>query len=130
MYSDPIADLLTRIRNAVKAEHKEVVVPYSKLKESLAQILVREGFVTAVEVLGTAKKLLKITLRYTSEGFPVVTGLKRVSTPGQRFYVAFSQIPRVSGGVGVTIVSTSKGLLTDKQARQQKVGGEVVCQVW
>jgi small subunit ribosomal protein S8 len=128
--TDTIADFLTRIRNAYKAGHLEVVIPYSNFKANLANLLVKEGFIAATEVVGTTKRLLKLTLRYSVDGSPAVTNLKRVSTPGQRLYSSFNQIPRIKSGFGVTIVSTSKGLLTDRQARKDKIGGEVVCQVW
>lgn len=128
--SDPIADILTRIRNASQAGHAETVAPYSKLKEALVNLFVREGFIGGVEVLGTNKRLLRLKLRYTPDGASIVTGIRRVSTPGQRFYAPFSKIPRVTGGIGVTVVSTSKGLMTDRQARQEKIGGEVLCQIW
>jgi small subunit ribosomal protein S8 len=130
MYTDPISDMLTRIRNAVRAHKTELVLPYSKFKHSLATVLLQEGFVSGVNELPGRMKMLQINLKYSSTGQSVITDLKRVSSPGQRIYLASSRIPRTNGGFGVTVVSTSKGLLTDKQARKDKVGGEVVCQIW
>jgi small subunit ribosomal protein S8 len=129
MYTDPIADMLTRIRNAVRAKRQELVVPHSKLKESLAHLLVAEGYIAGVQVVGTTHKLIQINLKY-SEGAPVITDLKRVSKPGQRIYLPAERIPRTSSGFGITVVSTSKGLMTDRQARKSHLGGEVMCQVW
>jgi small subunit ribosomal protein S8 len=130
MYTDPISDMLTRIRNAIAAEKAELVLPYSKFKHSLAKVLLAEGFIAGVNELPGRIKMLQINLKYTAEGHPVISGIKRVSTPGQRIYLPVTRIPRTNGGFGITVVSTSKGLLTDKQARKDKVGGEVVCQVW
>lgn len=130
MYSDPISDMLTRIRNAISAQKQELVLPYSKFKHNLAKVLLAEGFVSGVNELPGKIKSLQINLKYTPSGQPVISGVKRVSTPGQRIYLPVQKIPRVNGGFGITIVSTSKGLLTDKQARKDKVGGELICQVW
>jgi small subunit ribosomal protein S8 len=130
MYTDPISDMLTRIRNAISAEKQELVLPYSKFKHNLAKLLLAEGFVSGVNELPGRVKLLQINLKYGHTGEPVIVGIKRVSTPGQRIYVPAGRIPRTNGGFGITVVSTSKGLLTDKQARADKMGGEVVCQVW
>ncbi len=129
MYTDPIADMLTRIRNATRAGHPELVAPYSKLKESLAQLLFSEGFVAGVAVRGTDVKLLHIQLKY-SDGGSVITGIKRVSKPGQRIYLPVDKLPRTNGGFGITVISTSKGLMPDREARKARLGGEVVCQVW
>lgn len=129
MYTDPIADMLTRIRNASQANKAELVMPYSKLKENLAKLLLAEGFVAGMEVKGTAIKFLHITLKYAS-GSAVITGIKRVSKPGQRIYLPVDKLPRTNGGFGVTVVSTSKGLLSDREARKQRLGGEVMCQIW
>jgi small subunit ribosomal protein S8 len=129
MITDPISDMLTRIRNAIRAHKTELVMPYSKFKENLAKVLFAEGFISGVNVLSGEVKLLQINLKYTGNS-AVITGLKRISTPGQRIYVASDKIPRTNGGFGITVVSTSKGLLTDKQARKDKVGGEVICQIW
>ncbi|HVY67463.1 MAG TPA: 30S ribosomal protein S8 [Patescibacteria group bacterium] len=130
MYTDPIADMLTRIRNAAAARKTELVLPYSKFKASLAKLLQAEGFVTGVQELTGQHKMLQIGLKYLDSGEPVIGGIKRVSTPGQRIYLPAEKLPRTNSGLGVTVVSTSKGLMTDRQARKAKVGGEVVCQVW
>jgi small subunit ribosomal protein S8 len=129
MFSDPIADMLTRIRNASRAKKAEVVAPYSKLKESLAHLLMSEGYVSGVNVVGNTKKLLTVTLRY-NQTQPVITNLKRISKPGQRMYMSADKLPRTMSGFGITVISTSKGLMTDKQARKDHLGGEVICQVW
>lgn len=130
MYTDPISDMLTRIRNALAARKSELVMPYSKFKHNLANVLLAEGFISGVNELPGRVKTLQINLKYDNGGSPVITGIKRVSTPGQRIYLPTTKIPRTNGGYGITVVSTSRGLLTDKQARKDKVGGEVVCQVW
>lgn len=129
MYTDPIADMLTRIRNASQARKADLAMPHSKLKESLARLLLAEGFISGVQVVGTTKKLLQINLKYV-DGQGVINGIRRVSKPGQRIYVSSEKLPRTSSGFGLSVVSTSQGLLTDKQARKAKVGGEVMCQVW
>jgi small subunit ribosomal protein S8 len=130
MYTDPISDMLTRIRNALAAHRPELVLPYSKFKHALAKVLLEEGFISGVNELPGRIKMLQINLKYDGAGQPVISGLKRVSSPGQRIYVPSTKLPRTNGGYGITVVSTSKGLLTDKKARQEKVGGEVVCQIW
>ena len=130
MYTDPISDMLTRIRNALAARKSELVMPYSKFKHGLANVLLQEGFISGVNELPGRVKTLQLNLKYDNQGSPVITGIKRVSTPGQRIYLPVTKIPRTNGGFGVTVVSTSRGLLTDKQARKDRVGGEVVCQVW
>lgn len=130
MYTDPISDMLTRIRNALAARKSELVMPYSKFKHSLANVLLQEGFISGVNELPGRVKTLQLNLKYDNSGSPVITGIKRVSTPGQRIYLPVARIPRTNGGFGVTVVSTSRGLLTDKQARKDRVGGEVVCQIW
>jgi len=126
MLTDPIADMLTRIRNAHLALHKEVNVPRSKMKESLAAILKQEGYVEDVAV---ADNNIAITLKYL-KGKPVISGLKRVSTPGRRIYVKSRQIPKVQNGLGICILSTSKGVLDGMTAHDQKVGGELLCEIW
>ncbi len=126
MLTDPIADMLTRIRNAHLALHKEVNVPRSKMKESLAAILKQEGYVEDVAVDGD---VITITLKYM-KGRPVITGLKRVSTPGRRVYVNSRQIPRVQNGLGMCILSTSSGVLDGGTAQEKKVGGELLCEIW
>ena len=130
MYTDPISDMLTRVRNALAARKTELVMPYSKFKAALAQVLLSEGFISGVNELPGRVKTLQLNLKYDNNGGPVITGIKRVSTPGQRIYLPADRIPKTNGGFGVTVVSTSRGLLTDKQARKDRVGGEVVCQVW
>jgi len=130
MYTDPISDMLTRLRNAIAAHKTELVLPYSKFKHNLAKVLLAEGFVSGVNELPGRVKMLQLNLKYGASGEPVISGLKRVSTPGQRIYLPVAKIPRTNGGFGVTVISTSKGLLTDKQARQDKLGGEVICQIW
>jgi small subunit ribosomal protein S8 len=130
MFSDPISDMLTRIRNAIRAKKHELVMPYSKFKHNVASLLLAEGFISGVNEVSGKMKMLQINLKYDQSGEPVISGITRVSTPGQRIYLPATKLPRTNGGLGVTIVSTSKGLLTDKQARKDKVGGEVVCSIW
>jgi small subunit ribosomal protein S8 len=128
--SDPIADMLTRIRNAQKALLPIVDVPHSKLKESMATILKKEGYLTDVAVEGkTPAKTIKIKLKYDGKK-GVLEGMRRISTPGLRRYIGVDEIPRVRGGLGTAIVSTSQGLMTGVQARKNKVGGELICYVW
>lgn len=131
MYTDPVADMLTRIRNANLALHPEVSMPASKLKEEIAKILSSEGFVDGykVEEARVGRKLT-LRLRYSQNRSPVLHGLQRISRPGKRVYSGATDIPRVLGGIGVSIVSTSQGLLTDREARRRKVGGELLCKVW
>ena len=126
MVTDPIADMLTRIRNAHLALHKEVSVPRSKMKESLAAILKQEGYVDEVSVDGD---VMKIALRYHN-GTAGIAGLKRISTPGRRVYVGYEAIPKVQNGLGICIVSTSTGVLEGTAAREKKVGGELLCEIW
>ncbi len=132
--TDPIADLLTRIRNAAAAQHHDVTIPGSRLGAEIARILREQGYIEAYEVHeppeGRPGQELTITLKYTQARKPVITGLQRVSRPGQRTYVDHAHIPRVQGGMGTAIISTSKGLMTGHEARTQGVGGEVVAQVW
>ena len=126
--SDPIADMLTRIRNAVMVQHDSVLIPASKMKLSIAKILKDEGFISDYEVLrGKPHRAIKIHLKYSDKNQPVLSGLERVSKPGLRVYVGWQEIPRVAGGLGVAIVSTSKGVMTGQQAWRQGVGGEVLC---
>ena len=130
--TDPIADMLTRIRNALTAKHETVAVPASKIKVAIAEILVKEGYVKGFEVVdGTVQNNIVITLKYAPvKGQKVVTGLKRVSTPGLRVYAGVDNLPKVLNGMGIAILSTSKGILTDKEAKAQHVGGEVLAYVW
>ena len=129
MFTDPIADMLTRIRNASAAKKSELVLPFSKFKANLANLLLKEGFIAGVGELAGEHKMLKIDLKYSGQE-AIISGIKRVSSPGQRIYLPAERLPRTNSGLGVTVVSTSKGLLTDRQARKEKIGGEVVCQVW
>ena len=130
MMTDPISDMLTRIRNANRASLPQVVIPHSKLKESLAKILKHEGYVADVAVEGkTARKNITITLKYTGRK-PVIVGLKRVSRPGLRRYSGATDVPRVLGGMGIAILSTSEGIMTATQARKKNIGGEIICNVW
>lgn len=129
--TDPIADLLTRIRNAQAARHDEVVAPASRIKEAIVRILKDEGFINDYErIADKPQDALKITLKYLQDGRGAILGLKRESKPGRRMYVGTDSIPRVRHGLGVAIVSTSRGLLPDHLARKQRVGGELVCTVW
>ena len=128
--TDPIADMLTRIRNAIMARHDSVLVPASKTKLSIARILKDEGFISDYTVLrGKPQRMIKVILKYINEQ-PAVVGLERVSKPGLRVYVGRSEIPRVYGGLGITIVSTSKGLMTGQEAWRKNLGGELLCCVW
>jgi small subunit ribosomal protein S8 len=127
--SDPISDMLTRIRNGGQALLPVIELPHSKVKEGVAKILKSEGYVSDVSVAGDAKKTIKIVLKYNGKK-NVIEGLKRVSKPGLRKYVGSTEIPRVRGGLGVAIVSTSEGLLTDQQARKKNLGGELLCYIW
>jgi len=127
--SDPISDMLTRIRNAGAAHLPTVEMPHSQIKESVAKILQSEGYVSDVAVEGETKKKIKIRLKFNGKK-SVIEGLKRVSSPGLRRYVGATEIPRVRGGLGVAIVSTSEGLLTDTQARKKNLGGELLCYIW
>jgi small subunit ribosomal protein S8 len=133
MMTDPIADLLTRIRNANMAFHDVTSMPSSKLKEALAKILQSEGFIERYEIADRADKpgkMLTIHLKYTTDRKRSISGLKRVSKPGLRVYSKADSVPRVLGGLGIAILSTNQGLLTDREARARKVGGEVLCHVW
>jgi small subunit ribosomal protein S8 len=131
--TDPIADMLTRLRNANIAFHDDVRMPSSKLKEALARILQREGYITAWDVEDDPVrpgKRLTIQMKYTSDRQRTISGLRRVSRPGLRVYTKADSVPRVLGGMGISILSTNQGLMTDREARARKVGGEVLCQVW
>ncbi|MDE6626258.1 MAG: 30S ribosomal protein S8 [Lachnospiraceae bacterium] len=130
--TDPIADMLTRIRNANTAKHDTVDVPASKMKEAIANILLEEGYVRAVDIVEEGKfKTIHITLKYGKDkNEKIITGIKRISKPGLRVYAGKDELPKVLGGLGVAIISTNKGVLTDKQAREAQVGGEVLAFVW
>ena len=131
MHTDPIADMLTRIRNANTALHPQVSMPSSKLKEEVATILASEGFLDSYKVEDAkVGKKLTVTLRYSYDRDRVLNGIRRISSPGRRVYKGATDLERVRGGIGVSIVSTSDGLLTDREARRRKVGGEVLCEVW
>jgi small subunit ribosomal protein S8 len=128
--SDPIADYLTRVRNAVQAHHKKVDIPASNLKKEITEILLKQKFITGYVKVDDAKQgVLRITLKYT-DGRGVISGLRRISRPGIRTYQSSEKLPRVNNGLGIAIISTSKGLMTDKQARKENIGGEVLCTVW
>jgi len=129
--TDPIADMLTRIRNANSAYHEELEMPYSKMKEQIAGILEREGYIGGYQVVeGSSYNLLRIRLKYGPNKEHVISGIKRISKPGRRVYSKGADLPRVLGGLGIAIVSTSQGLLTDKEARRRNLGGEVIAFVW
>ena len=129
--SDPIADMLTRIRNAAAAGKEAVTMPHSNLKSEVARILKREGFILDYTTEADAsRKNLRIYLKYGPEQEPVINGLQRVSRPGFRRYVGAGEVPRVLGGLGIAILSTSSGIVTDREARKRHIGGEVLCQVW
>lgn len=129
--SDPIADMLTRIRNANMVRHEKVEVPASKIKKDIAEILKREGFIRDAEYMEDSKQgLIRIFLKYGPNSERVITGLKRISKPGLRVYTKSTEVPKVLGGLGIAIISTSQGVMTDKDARQSKAGGEVLCYVW
>lgn len=130
MITDPIADMLTRIRNAQMAGKQAAEIPYSRLKNAIALLMEQRGFIKKVEVRGRkARKVLHITLRYR-EGEGAIMGIRRISKPGQRMYVGSSDIQRVRGGRGMAVISTSRGMLTDREARVQGVGGEYICEIW
>jgi small subunit ribosomal protein S8 len=132
--TDPVADFLTRLRNALHAQHQDVLIPASKLKRELARILAEEGYISSYEELppraGSPGGELKVTLKYTGNRAPVISGIERISRPGRRTYVDRGEIPRVQGGMGTAIISTSKGVMTGHEARRQGIGGEVVARVW
>lgn len=133
MHSDPVADMLTRIRNASSAHKQKVVVPSSKLKVRIAEILKREGFIESFHELSgksAAFKELEVTLRYDERREPLISNIKRWSSPGGRSYFGYTDIPRIRNGLGILILTTSKGLKTDKEARKDRIGGEALCSVW
>jgi small subunit ribosomal protein S8 len=130
MMTDPIADMITRIRNAIRAKFEEVTIPSSKLKVRIAEILKDEGYIEAYELLSNSRQgTLKVRLKYVDET-PSITGLKRVSSPGRRVYVRANEVPRVLNGMGIAIISTSSGIMTDRRAREVHVGGELLCTIW
>ncbi len=130
MMTDPIADMLTRIRNAAQAQHEQTIIPSSNLKQQLAEILKREGFIDDYRVEDGVQKTLTIVLKDGRDRQSAFIGIRRSSRPGRRFYVGHKDIPRVQNGMGVAILSTSAGIMTDRDARDKRVGGEVLCEVW
>lgn len=131
MPTDPIADMLTRIRNASNAEHEKADIPASKLKLRIAEILKEEGFIKNFRLIADKKQgILRVYLKYSAGNEKMISGLVRVSTPGRRVYVTADRIPSLLGGMGVAILSTSQGVLTDRESRTRKLGGEVLCYVW
>ena len=128
--TDVIADMLTRIRNALMAKHETVEIPASNTKKAIADILLKEGYISGVEIIEGVQGTIKITLKYAANKQKVITGLKRVSKPGLRVYASKEELPRVLRGLGIAIISTSKGIMTDKEARKANVGGEVLAFVW
>lgn len=128
--TDPIADLLIRIKNAHMARQSQLLVPFSRIKKNIAEIMQKEGYLESVEVVSTSPfAQIEIKLRYIGRS-PAVSDVKRLSKPGRRLYVPAKDIPKALGGYGITILSTSKGIMTDKEARKQNIGGELICQVW
>ena len=130
MMTDPIADMLTRIRNGLQARHEVVEIPASKEKAEIARILKEEGFITDYSVSGDVKKVMTVTLKYGQNNEKVITGIKRISKPGLRVYAKVENLPRVLNGLGIAIISTSNGMMTDREARAKHCGGEVVAYVW
>jgi small subunit ribosomal protein S8 len=131
MITDPIGDLLTRVRNAIQANHPKVDVPTSQLKVSIVDLWKRSGFIKNYKLFRQGEKgVLRIYLKYVAKGNPVIKGVKRVSKPGRRVYSPYKNIPKILGGLGVSIISTSSGILTDQMARENKIGGEVLCSIW
>ena len=129
--SDPIADMLTRIRNAIMARHDSVLIPASRMKLGIARIIKEEGFINDYEVLrGKPHRAIKISLKYDDKNQPALSGLERISKPGLRMHVQRKEIPRVYGGLGIAILSTSEGVMTGQQAWHQRIGGELLCYVW
>ncbi|MDO4481965.1 MAG: 30S ribosomal protein S8 [Bacillota bacterium] len=129
--TDPIADMLTRIRNANMVGHESVDVPASKMKKSIADILLREGYIKGYDVIEDNKQgIIRIQMKYGQNKEKVITGIKKISKPGLKVYAKRDDIPKVLGGLGIAIISTSKGVITDKEARKENVGGEVICYVW
>ena len=131
MMTDPIADMLTRIRNGNHARHKSVDIPEKKNKKEIAKILLDEGYIKNYDLVEDNKQgIIKIDLKYAQSGERVISGIKRISKPGLRVYVKCEDVPKVLGGLGIAIISTSKGIITDKVAREKGVGGEVICYIW
>jgi small subunit ribosomal protein S8 len=131
MLTDPIADMLTRIRNSVLIKSEKVDIPASRLKVEIAKIMKEEGFIKSYKIIKDKKQgVLRVTLKYSPDNKPIVEGLKRVSKPGRRVYVGKDEVPSVMGGIGIAVVTTPRGILTDKACRREGVGGEVLCYIW
>ncbi|HMK61416.1 MAG TPA: 30S ribosomal protein S8 [Dissulfurispiraceae bacterium] len=131
MMTDPIADMLTRIRNSVLIKAEKVDIPASRLKVEIAKIMKEEGFIKSYKIIKDKKQgILRITLKYSQDNRPIVEGLKRISKPGRRVYVGKDEVPSVVGGMGIAVVTTPRGILTDKACRREGVGGEVLCYIW
>lgn len=131
MGTDPIADFLSRIRNAIHARKDRVEVPWSRLKESVSKVLQEEGFLGEYSVIEEEQRaILRLWLRYDAKGQPIVNGLKRISRPGRRVYVGADEVPLVQNGLGINVLSTSRGVLVDRHARKMRIGGEILCSVW
>ena len=131
MQGDPVADYLTRVRNALRADHSEVEIPASRLKKEMTRILVEQGYLSSYDVEPTpVGEAIRIQLKYTDDRDPVISGMRRISRPGRRRYVGEGEVPRVQGGMGTAIISTSSGVMTGHEAKQKGVGGEVVAYVW
>jgi small subunit ribosomal protein S8 len=131
MVTDPIADMLTRIRNSVLIKAEKVDIPASRMKVEIAKIMKEEGFIKSYKIIKDKKQgVLRVALKYTAENRPVLEGLKRISKPGRRVYVGKDEVPGVMGGMGIAVVTTPKGILTDKSCRREGVGGEVLCYIW
>ena len=128
--TDPIADMLTRIRNALVVKHDEVDIPTSNMKKEIARILLEEGYINGFEVVGDKGETIKVALKYGPKGERVISGLKRISKPGLRVYAGSDELPKVLGGLGIAIISTPKGVMTEKEARKMRHGGEVLAYVW
>ena len=129
--TDPIADMLTRVRNASSVQHDTVDIPASNIKKEIARILLEEGYIKGYDVIEDGKQgLIRMQLKYGKNGEKVITGIKKISKPGMRVYADRNNVPRVLNGIGISVISTSKGIVTDKQARELGVGGEVICYVW
>lgn len=129
--TDPIADMLTRVRNASSVKHDTVDIPASNMKKEISRILLEEGYIKGYDVIEDGKQgLIRMQLKYGNAGEKVITGIKKISKPGMRVYADKHNVPKVLNGIGISVISTSKGILTDKQAREQGVGGEVICYVW
>ena len=129
--TDPIADMLTRVRNASSEQHDTVDIPASNIKKEIARILLEEGYIKGYDVIEDGKQgLIRMQLKYGKNGEKVITGIKKISKPGMRVYADRNNVPKVLNGIGISVISTSKGIVTDKQARELGVGGEVICYVW